>query len=188
MAKIAVLFYFPVFGVKPCYYEQLETALIQGKHNVLSINTYVERCDNSHFTQDHISEIERFKPELIITFNHVMNKLIYNKTTCPVFVIEADTVKYFPNLELITDYQDRVWVGVAQEGRINLFKEKFPFLRSDRFVYYPNSTLLEKENIEQDINISCIATLIGFNLSEKIIVNNVERNDFSQFINIIEKG
>jgi hypothetical protein len=149
------------------YYDQFGSAFKNMNHNVLMVHKSAISVKEN--------DIINFKPDLILSYNHVINEYIYKNTNCPVIAFEADTVDVFCEKHLIKKYQDRFYLGIAHSNRVGIIKQKYPWLKDERIIVIKNSTILETENLYQDINISCISTLVG-NRQNNPVVQNIIKN------------
>ena len=192
MSRVLILFFAPVFQKSiPNIYHQFAKSFQNHGHDVLLVNNFIHNKSNGHFEDGLVKKIIDFTPDLIISYNHVMNQEIYENTQCPLVVIEADTVEAFPNLDLLKKFQSRIYLGIVNTNRYNIIKENLPFISKDKIMIIKNSTILEPKSVNQDINISCIATLIGIgssNLSKAIIQNLYEDDYINNFKKIFHKA
>jgi len=171
MSKIVVLFYLPYFSKKlPSYYDQFILSL-SINHDVLVVNNFGKSQLANFINEEQCQGIVDFNPDLIITFNHVMNDFIYQYTNCNVLIIEADLYPNgFHNIGLISKYSDKIFIATANNNLRNRIKKFITNLKEDRFIILKNSTSLVscKENhIEQ--NISFIGTIMGIDGNNKVI-------------------
>ena len=161
MSNILLLFYSPIKNKSiPCFYNQFSKAFEDSGHDVLIVNNFIPKNTNEYICSDLIKKICDFNPNLIIAFNHTINEELYKKTNCPVIAFEADTIDVFANFNLMQKYQDRLYLGLLNQNRIKIVKNQLPWLKDKNILIIKNSTTLKPESLNQDINISCIATLI----------------------------
>jgi len=176
MSNILLLFYFPSENRSiPCFYDQFAKAFEKKNHKVLLVNNFIPNQPREQINEYLIQKISDFNPDLIIAFNHIINQKIYEKTNCPVIAFEADTIEVFANSNLMEKYQDRLYLGILNKNRKTIVKEKLRWLKDDKILVIKSSTMLKPEKLNQDINISCIATLIGIS-NENIICKNLIKN------------
>jgi hypothetical protein len=193
MSNIAFIFYSRGVDLDLTYYYGQIAEAFHSRHNVLAVNTWVEGCKNSFISQIAEDKIINFKPNLIISFNNVISERIYKNTNCPVLIIEADTYDVFANKTLITKYIERNYIGIARKNRFKLFSNIFPdFAKQNRFIHFKNSTILKLKQINQDINISIIGTIMGLspkNAVVRFIQENIGNNEaFAKLNEIINKA
>ena len=160
MSKICLIFHLPYASTKlASYYDQFTKALNK-YHNLLVINftntsKYDELCNN---------KIKEFEPDLIITYNNVINDFIIENTNCFILIVESDLYPNgFHNIDLMPKYRDRIYIALANNNLRNRIKKLINFIKDDRFIVVKNSTSFldfEEENLIQDINISFIGTVI----------------------------
>ena len=161
MSKICLIFHLPYASNKlASYYDQFTKALNK-YHNLLVINfintsKYDELCNN---------KIKEFEPDLIITYNNVINDFIIENTNCFILIVESDLYPNgFHNIDLMPKYRDRIYIGTDNNNLKKRIKKLINFIKDDRFIVVKNSTSFldfEEENLIQDINISFIGTVIG---------------------------
>ena len=171
MSKIAVLFYLPYFSKKlPSYYDQFISSLSEN-HDVLVVNNFDKSQLANFINEEQCQKIVDFHPDLIITFNHVINDFIYQYTNCNVLVIEADLYPNgFHNIDLINKYSDKIIIATANNNLRNRIKKLITNLKEDRFIILKNSTSLtpcKETDFKQ--NISFIGTLMGIDDNNKVI-------------------
>ncbi len=176
------------------YYNSL-TQELQKNNNILYINTYFQNTNKQDvFFEVTEEQIKNFKPDLIITFNNVISENIYKNTNCPVFILEADNYGYWSNKNIPVGYLDRIYFGASQKGRLKKYMEIFPLLKKDRFIEFKNATdvdIVKGEKVEQDIDISIIATVVGLNSNNitKFLELNVGNKDkMEKFKQILQKA
>jgi len=186
MSKVCIIFYACVPSLMPaCHYEQIGLAFKNASHEVLMVNS------RHSIPNKRISEaICKFNPDLILTYNHVINELIYKMTNCPIVIIEADTFSHFSDKELIAKYQDRIFLAVPHNRR-ELIARQVPLVRKDRIIIYKSSTLLKPEPTLMDINISFIGTLNQLQ-TNKLVLNLVANFNKTEYLskakNIFQKA
>lgn len=177
MSKIVMLFYAPIIKMLS-YYNQFATAFKELGHDVICINSYTG-ASNIDIHQDLIHKIIQFNPDLIISYNHMMDEEIYKKTHCPVIVVEADAFFMWHKQELLKKYQERCYIGVSHKNRIKVLCQDVSWFDQEKIIVTKNSTILKPENLKKDINISCIATLVG-QYSSNLVRNMVSKwQDFN---------
>lgn len=170
MAKVVVLYAASILSDKPtCYYGQLAQAFIDRGHSVLMINTLIGGFGLDIIEKKLSDEVIRFYPDLILSYNHVINEEIYSKTNCPVVAVEADTYDAFQNKDLLKKYREKLFLAIPNHSRFQLWKRNLPWIKDSHIITIKNSTLLKPEKIVQDINISCVATLIGVTKNNNIV-------------------
>ena len=176
MSKILLLFYFTSENKSiPCFYDQFAKAFEGKNHKVLLVNNFIPQQPREYIDKYLIQKISDFNPDLIIAFNHIINQKIYEKTNCPVIAFEADTIDVFVNSNLMEKYQDRLYLGILNKNRKTIVQEKLRWLKDDKILVIKSSTILKPEKLNQDINISCIATLVGIP-KDFIIIKNLIKN------------
>ena len=187
MSRICIIFYACVPTLMPvCHYEQIGFAFKNAGHEVLMVNS------RHSIPNKRISEaICNFKPDLILTYNHVIDELIYKITDCPIVVLEADTFSDFSNKELIKKYVYKVFIAIFHKNVVNLIERQIPFIGKDKIIIFMNSTSLKPEVIPMDINISFIGTLYQVPKNGLIlnIVDNFNKTPYLHTAkNIFEKA
>jgi hypothetical protein len=174
-SRILIIFHSTFFSYKlPAYYDQLTKELIKN-FDVLIINSFGSMgkiCDFSHLT---LEKIKNFKPDLIISYNNVMNKEIYQSTNCPVFLIEADSYPHlFNDISLMKKNVERIWFGAITNYRISRAQSMIDYLNKNRFILFKNSTSMSPDYSKKpEINISFIGT---------IMLNIFNNNGVTKFI------
>ncbi len=76
MSKIVIIFYFPYFSKSlVSYYDGLVHALSEN-HDLLVVNNFDKSQLANFINEEQCQKIVDFHPDLIITFNHVINDFI----------------------------------------------------------------------------------------------------------------
>jgi len=162
MSKICLIFHLPYSSSKlASYYDQF-TKSLNKYHDLLVVNL-TNASKNNEFCNN---KIEEFKPDLIITYNNVINEYIIQNTDCFILVVESDLYPNgFHNIHLMSKYRDRIFIALANNNLKNRIKALINFIKDERFVVLKNSTSFldfeEKNLVDQDIEISFIGTIIG---------------------------
>ena len=138
-------------------------------------NSFVSMDKVFDFSHETLEKIKNFKPDLIISFNHVINNEIYQSTNCPVFLIEADSYPHaFNDISLIKKNVERIWFGTITNFRILRAQSMIDYLNKDRFILFKNSTSMSPDyNKKPEINIGFVGT---------IILNIFNNNGVTKFI------
>lgn len=161
-SRILIIFHSTFFLYKlPAYYDQLTKELIKN-FDVLIINSFGSMGKISDFSHLTLEKIKNFKPDLIISYNNVMNKEIYQSTNCPVFLIEADSYPHlFNDISLMKKNVERIWFGAITNYRISRAQSMIDYLNKNRFILFKNSTSMSPDYSKKpEINISFIGTIM----------------------------
>jgi spore maturation protein CgeB len=171
MSKIVIIFYFPYFSKSlVSYYDGLVHALSEN-HDLLVVNNFDKSQLANFINEEQCQKIVDFHPDLIITFNHVINDFIYQHTNCNVLIIEADLYPNgFHNIDLINKYSNKIFIATANNNLRNRIKKLITNLKEDRFIILKNSTSLAScKETDFKQNISFIGTLMGIDDNNKVI-------------------
>lgn len=141
-----------------CFYESFLKTL--AKHNnVIAINTaFLKNYDEATITKlskdnkyKFIEEIKNFNADIIFTFNNQITKEFIDNTTCPICLLDADSVDLF-----------------CKNSQIFIKQHKHRYyMFSYCFGWEPKSRYLEMGFIEQNIAFLHLATLIKNERLEK---------------------
>jgi len=189
MSKIVILFYLPYISKKlPSYYDQFILSL-STNHDVLVVNNFDSSQTANFINQEQCLKIIDFHPDLIITFNHIINEFIYKHTNCNILIIEADLYPNgFHNIDLISKYNDKIFIATANNNLRNRIQKLITNTPEDRFIVLKNSTSLtpcEEINFKQ--NISFIGTIMGIDNNNKVIKFLAKNFNNKQNLEYIEK-
>ena len=102
-------------------------------------------------------EIVNFSPDLVFSFNNVFPYEFVKKLSCPICLLDADTPDVgFWNKAALKQHKDRyVFLGF-QKVSLSLYEKAFGKIKN--YLYFPPATLVQKEKVKQDKNISFIGS------------------------------
>lgn len=181
MAKILITFWQSKMGDSLnnliCYYESFTKELKDCGNEVLLINKSL--FANDYFKPDvrHqeylMQKVKDFNPDLIVAFNNQVFNGLFESTSCPVLLFDADASYLFSSKETIKKHLDRYFMVT----HYNSWENSYPQLgfSKDRVCTIHIATSLKKEEKNQDKNISFIGTKFLCHLSpniKKILDNN----------------
>lgn len=179
MARILITYYQFLIGDKKenliCYYEGLIKELNAYGNEVLRINMLDFHNDWKKITNREaiLESIEKFVPELIITFNNQIDKKFIEITNCPIALFDADSVDLFANLDLIKKYNDRYFMVTSYEGWDDRYSQ-IGFTKNKVCNIHP-ATAIQREDLNKDKNISFIGT--NFNFENHELANYIKNDD-----------
>ncbi len=149
------------------------------------------------FSKRLISDIIDFNPELIITFNHSIPKIILESTSCKVAVWDADSIEFYNDKDYIKKHIDRYEFLTFSETGIDSAK-KFGAAANKIHLIYAG-TEVQAENIPLQANISFIGSTFTVDyelikqLNEKssekmqLFLKELNQNFFTDHYSIIKK-
>ena len=176
MSKILITFLSPIFDNNKnnlvCYYDSLAKELIQNGNNVKLANMI--NC-NTNISNDALSEITHFNPDLILAFNNQITEDIIKSTNCKIILFEADLVVFFNNLDLLKKYLDRYYMVTFYDEYIKSY-EKLGFANANIIKLHP-ATAVQREIKEQDKNISFIGSMFSGNYDDDKYSKNETRHN-----------
>lgn len=118
-----------------------------------------------------IYEAKKFAPEIIFSFNNVIEEFFLKNFECPIYIVASDTPAYWHNLDLLKKYNKKYFVLYFNDDFKDLLKDKYG-IGYDRQQLLPYSTSIKTQEIEQDKNISFIGNF--FSIQKGTIVNLFE--------------
>lgn len=144
-------------GVLSCFYESFINGLINAGNQVIYIghNSWGKDIVIPP-PDDLVQQLKDFNPDLIILFNNNFYDLS-DYFDCPIFIYEADIVKYYPNKANIKNKPDRYKFLVGQTDSIIYLNNEFG-VKSENICLGQPFTEVQAENISQATNISFIGT------------------------------
>lgn len=189
MANVLILYIQPILDFNNpnsmvCFYESLSKELINNGNNVLCLNLLKYKKYNEYtfaketkYTNDIISRIKLFNPDVIIAFNNQITEEIIKCTNCPILLAEADDASRFSGLELIKKYNDQYYMvsfspGFDEKTYINL-----GFSR-DKIILLHMATSVQCENLPKDKNISFIGSCFYHEYDENLIQKITYNTEF----------
>lgn len=176
------------------FYESLAKNLCQNGNNVLYLNMknliefrrWGETFGLNKYAQKLEKEIINFSPDIVFSFNNVFPYEFVEKLSCPICLLDADTPNVgFWNKDSLKKYKDRyVFLGF-QKVSLELYEQAFGKIKN--YLYFPPATLLKKEKLKQDKNISFIGSNFLY-LDSLLRGNFVEDKDlFSDILQVYKK-
>jgi len=205
MAKILVTYYWPYKlpeGYSPtmCFYDGLRISFEKNNHDILEINLAnfandpkIDKITNNSILEvvsDYIyTKIGLFKPDLIISFNHCLTKKIYEITSCPIFIWDADTPlsSWWYNTDLIKSEIDRLFFAYTTKKNYIFFKNLWK-IRDDKLFCTKLATSLDSKELNFDREICFIGSIsktISLSIKQyliKIESNKIEKLEFIKII------
>lgn len=113
-----------------------------------------------------INLIEKFNPELIITFNNSFPcEEFVTRTNCPIVLYTADGCDFFSLKGLISEYRDRYIFLNLNESVYAALKQHYPFIKEEQYCDFGYATDFRALNIEQDLNISFLGSIPNYTYS-----------------------
>lgn len=168
MAKILLLFHQPIidndnpFAIM-CFYESLIKELSKSNNNIMYINLALFKdywCGtlNGVIKENIVNKVKIFNPDIIFAFNNQITDEIINNTNCPICLMDADSVEFFPNKDLIEKNKDRYYMFSFYKDWENekLYLDIGVDKRNISFLYL--ATSIKKEKIQKTQNISFIGS------------------------------
>lgn len=146
------------------YYDGLVSALQEQGNNVLQVITsdFLARPwggSNETYSkglQQHlISQIQKFKPDLIISFNNSSIRNLEKEVSCPIILWDADSFEFFNDKDEIIKNQDRYhYFAYSQKGLDDYNK----YITSSNAIKLrvPSATHIKREDLDKKYNISFI--------------------------------
>lgn len=189
MSKILVLFFAPLKENKLVgHYDNLATSLESRGHTVLAFNLPINpKQANFQNLYDAEQKISNFKPDLILSYNHIITENIYRSTNCPVVIMEADSFQAFHNKRLVEKYQDRIYMAIFCNNRLLMAQSYFEFIPKEKLFYFKAGTSLKPENLDQDINISFLGTLCGADYGGNLVKNLLQNYHDEKYLKEVKK-
>ena len=170
MARILILFHQSIIDPnKPydivCFYESFSKELARYSNEVKCVNTlFLKDYPESEITEikkeekeKFLVDIKNFNPDIIFAFNNQITKEIIDITNCPIVILDADGVDFFPNKNLIKKFADRYYLGSFSKGWEDGKYVAVGF-RKEHIFYLHLATSINSENLEKKSNISFIGT------------------------------
>lgn len=152
MANILISFYQPNIQDDPakvvCFYEQLAKVFIDSGNKVFLFNMCFMPPDSK-------KQIDEFNPDLIIAFNNQKCDFL-DEYDCPIVIWDADSIEFWRNLEIVKQNIDRYIIFSSTKHQLPHYL-KFG-AKKNKVFYIPQATILKPKAIEQDKNISIIAS------------------------------
>lgn len=102
-------------------------------------------------------QIEKFNPDLILSFNNIFPHFFTEKLKCPVCVVDADTPGLgFWHRDILKENKDRYTFLGLQKSSQHFYEEAFGKIKN--YLFFPPATMMKNIPMEQDINISFIGS------------------------------
>lgn len=136
-----------------------------------------------------MDKVKKFKPDLIITFNHYFPcKELITETNCPIVVYVSDGCDLFAFPELIKKYIDRYTFLKPCKGIYDNMKAYMPFVKESQYCDFGYATDFRRMDIEQDVNISFLGSIPTWHESvHDHFLNNSSNEDKDRFFAEMEK-
>ena len=162
MSKIIISFWSKNGKV---FYETLANSFCKNGNDVfyldmseyIDFQTWGEDYTLNNKAIDLEKQIKEFAPDLVLSFNNVFPHTFVEKLNCPICVLDADIPDIgFWNKKVLKNNKDRyVFLGF-QKASLSLYEKTFGNIK--KYLYFPPATLVQKENIIQDKQISFIGS------------------------------
>ncbi len=187
MANILITFYQPIFNNDPmgllCFYDSLSLELKKHGNNVFMINVasikkdYYQPQINDKINV--INQVKDFSPDLLIAFNHQIFEGLIENIDCQIVVWDADAYELFSCKTLFQQNITKYTMLTLCSDWCKRY-ENIGF-KKENIHYIPIATSVQKENIDQNKNISIIASRFGYNneLYDKFDTQN-KRGELNQ--------
>lgn len=198
MARILLSAFSNVTWTKEKYHD----SFVEGLSNALKrcgnevfmvrVNEFVEHPVTSNIysfvnKKKLIEDIDKFNPELIITFNNSFPcEEFVTKTNCPILLYTADGCDFFAFKNLISAYRERYVFLNLNESVYGALKRYYPYIKEEQYCDFGYVTDFRALDIEQDINISFLGSIPNYtyNLSNYFITqssNAIKADFFKEF-------
>ena len=183
MARILITFYqVPMLNEVEniiCFYEGFVNTLRDCGNDVVILNTafFSEKHDESFL----ISEVQKYDPDLILTFNNQIFESIYKITNCNIVMFDADGVEFFAYKELINVNKDRIKFVTGFEEFVSVYKNEFD-LKHDDICVIPNATAVCAKNLIIDKNISFIGSFFNY---DSLLDKHTNKKLYGEYLNFI---
>lgn len=183
-----------------CFYEQFLNALKESGNQILVFNSYefhskFEHGDNklrSDIDESKlVNNIQRFNPDIVISFNNIMYDRILKIVDCPIIVWNADMFWYWNQEESIRENIDRYIFFCSFEENCNEAKEYFKGIQDKQIFYMPFGTSLQKEEKECNHAISFIGSILPARKAYQYFIATMFYScepSFSVVLDIIKKN
>ena len=121
-------------------------------------NYHTNEISDNIINQKLLKEVQIFNPEIIITFNHRIPKIILdNFLDVPIYIWDGDELKYFCDLAYIRDNLSRYKIiSFVEDWKQNYLDFGF---KKEQIFYMPIATSVSSLDIEQKINISFVGEI-----------------------------
>ncbi len=167
MAKVLVMAYgnfryFSPVSLEP-YIQMFINSLVRNGNTVMP---YIEKDIQSdkkfkNYKNHYIAyrNVKDFNPDIVFTFNNLMDERLLKKLDVPFYVMDADTPLYWMNKELIKKYNEKYFALILNTEISDLLKKDFN-LNEEKQIFIPYTTDIRAKNIDQNKDITFIGNFI----------------------------
>lgn len=181
MANIVVLYYQEIVGDSPydlvCLYDSMFSELKRLGNNLLLVNMKMFKKDSfaSRISQLGIvkEKIKEFNPDLVMTFNNQVFEGLFEMIDCPIVLFDADAYELFSAKELLSNNINRYTLFTNCKEWIDKYLNLG--FSKNQVHFLPVATVVQKESLPIDKNISFIGTL--FQSAGRVFDKIGDKND-----------
>lgn len=161
MSRILIS-YFSDYG--ETMYDAIVKELINQKNDILRINIngiiYYQSWGESSKLKDKdiLHKVIKFRPELVLNFNHSLPKEISKSINCPNCIIDADNPETFWNKKyLIKNRNKYLYIGLQKYSK-EMYKKFFSVANLRNYLFLPPATTVQGQKLKKKFNISFIGS------------------------------
>ena len=172
MARIIVSYYKMQemsIGARMYYYESVIEELKRQGNDVMVLNSaFMCTYDSNDIENEALNALvlrktKEFRPDLIITFNNRIPRVILDNTDVPVVMWDGDSPLYLCDTDYMKKNLDRYKIFSISEEWYKDYLEMG--VRPENYVFMPNATAIVPKDVPQTMNISYVGTRIWTDLS-----------------------